>query len=53
MIASVARVAMKANHQIISNWLKRATRLIADVFADFDRLLAEPERAPGASDAGS
>ena len=26
--------------------LKRA-RLIADVFADFDRLLAEPERAPG------
>jgi hypothetical protein len=32
--------------------LKRA-RLIADVFADFDRLLAEPERAPGGGDAGS
>jgi hypothetical protein len=26
MIASVARVATKANHKIISNWLKRTTR---------------------------
>ena len=25
MIASIARVATKANHQILSNWLKRAT----------------------------
>jgi hypothetical protein len=26
MIASVVRVTTKANHQIISNWLKRSTR---------------------------
>ncbi|MDP2620911.1 MAG: hypothetical protein Q8P46_12175, partial [Hyphomicrobiales bacterium] len=26
MFASVARTATKANHQILSNWLKRATR---------------------------
>src|ERR1700731_3242760 len=28
MIASVARVATKANHQILSNWLKRPTRVL-------------------------
>jgi hypothetical protein len=30
----------------------RRARLIADVFADFERLLAEPKRPPGAGDAG-
>ena len=30
----------------------RRARLIADVFADFERLLAEPKRSPAAGDAG-
>ncbi len=30
----------------------RRARLIADVFADFERLLAEPKRPPAAGDAG-
>jgi hypothetical protein len=28
MIASITRVATTANHEILSNWLKRATRAL-------------------------
>ncbi|PZR80715.1 MAG: hypothetical protein DLM68_19105 [Hyphomicrobiales bacterium] len=35
MIASVARVATKANHQLLSNWLKRTTRNLKSVSHPF------------------
>ena len=43
MIASIARVAAEANHQILSNWLKRPT----SVAKDSDHIVQEEDTGDG------
>jgi hypothetical protein len=40
MIASVVRTVDEANHQILSNWLKRATSVLILKFATFIEAVA-------------
>src|SRR6478735_2213064 len=48
MIASITRVATTANHEILSNWLKRATRLCGQEEAHEARRVSSGDGGGGA-----